>query len=279
MKLPNPLPTEARDVLMTWEVRIPLPCSNRSAHRRNRSPQKVIDTRRRQRGQAGLEQAGHTPSRTSPAESRIGTELWGAGQEVWLDLRGLALLRFEETLQRRDRYRDWLAQDSGRTQTELAQKEGLSKSWVSQMLALERLTPQVVEAIRRGQGRVPKTDELLKIARLPAGEQMTALVRIEAEGRRFQGGTQMALARARHYRALLDSGACLTLREVADREGVSCTLVGQMLGLLRLPGSILEAVDVPKSELPAGFRMKELVRLGRVGGEEAEVGWREMVGG
>ena len=198
---------------------------------------------------------------------------------MWLDLRGLALLRFEETLQRRDRYRDWLAQDPGRSQTDLAQHEGLSKSWVSQVLALERLTPQVVEAVRRGQGRVPVMAELLKIARLPPDEQMSALVRIEAESRRFQGSTRMALARARHYRALLDSGTCLNLREVADREGVSCTLVGQMLGLLRLPESILEAVDVPKNELPAGFRMKELVRLGRVGGEEAEVGWREMVGG
>ncbi|MFC0339568.1 hypothetical protein [Paracoccus niistensis] len=59
---------------------------------------------------------------------------------------------------------------------------------------------------------------------------------------RTDGTLVRALARAFRWRRMLDSGACLTIAEVAEREGIAVSYVSRMMQLTLLAPDIVEAI-------------------------------------
>lgn len=59
---------------------------------------------------------------------------------------------------------------------------------------------------------------------------------------RTDGTLVRALARAFRWRRMLDSGACLTIAEVAEREGIASSYVSRMMQLTLLTPDIVEAI-------------------------------------
>lgn len=62
------------------------------------------------------------------------------------------------------------------------------------------------------------------------------------EQRRTDGALIRALARAFRWKRLLDTGTCLTIAEVAEREGVAMSYVSRMVQLTLLAPDIVEAI-------------------------------------
>ena len=76
-------------------------------------------------------------------------------------------------------------------------------------------------------------------------------------------GFSHLLDQARRYQALLDAGDVRSLEEIAQREGVSASRVGQVLGLLQLAPDIVDLVDRPADqEKPITYRA--LLRIARM---------------
>lgn len=91
--------------------------------------------------------------------------------------------------------------------------------------AFDTLTLQVpFRVIKRG-GR--------KEIVLPAGA---------VEPRRTDSTLVRALGRAFRWKRLLDSGACLTIAEVAERDGVAMSYVSRMMQLTLLAPDLVEAI-------------------------------------
>ena len=69
-------------------------------------------------------------------------------------------------------------------------------------------------------------------------------------------------ARARRYRAMLDSGEARSLRELGRAEGISGARVCQILQVIDLAPEIVERVDVGIEDIPSGIsvtRLREIV--------------------
>lgn len=62
------------------------------------------------------------------------------------------------------------------------------------------------------------------------------------EPRRTDNTLVRALGRAFRWKRLLDSGACLTIAEVAEREGFAMSYVSRLLQLTLLAPDIVEAI-------------------------------------
>ena len=116
---------------------------------------------------------------------------------------------------------------------DLAKSKGVAPSYVSRVLRLTLLAPEVVEAIhipltfsRRG-GR--------KLVVTPDGAEWAPRPRVD-------NAMVKALARAFRWRKMLDTGVHATLEDLARAKGVHATYVSRVLRLTLLAPEIVEAI-------------------------------------
>ena len=167
---------------------------------------------------------------------------------------------------------------------EVSRMEGLTRARVSQILGLLRLAPSILHDLEdeEGTGPVPPEGALRKLSMLAAARQPSRYGKlIEAEEQRGQPkhkvngtarrnrehlprrGLSHLLDQARRYQALLDHREVRSLEDIAQREGISASRVGQVLGLLQLAPDIVDLVDRPADqEKPITYR--ELLRIARM---------------
>lgn len=174
---------------------------------------------------------------------------------------------------------------------EIAEREGLTRARVSQLMRLLRLAPEILADIEdaEGAGPVPTEARLRKLAGLKTPERQIAQYRrlcaAEAEARRARSGRKPKAApprrglqhlfeRARRYHAMLESGKARSLEEIGRAEGVTGARIRQIVQLLHLAPEIVSAVDVPAEDLPAGVSERTLRKLGRMRTwEEQRAAW------
>ena len=167
---------------------------------------------------------------------------------------------------------------------EVSRMEGLTRARVSQILGLLRLAPAILHDLedQEGTGPVPTAGAMRKLSMLPAARQTSQYrTLIEAEEQRGRPkkkanssarrsrehlprrGFSHLLEQARRYQALLDGSEVRSLEEIAQREGISASRVGQVLGLLQLAPDIVDLVDRPADqEKPITYRA--LLRIARM---------------
>jgi hypothetical protein len=116
------------------------------------------------------------------------------------------------------------------------------------------ITVRVPISVRRRGGR--------KLVLAPAGATLTAPVH-----RRLDNAMAKAVARAFRWREMLESGAHLTIREIAGAEKISETYVSRVLQLTLLAPDIVEAILVGRQ--PAELQSDALM-------QRFPVGWGEQ---
>ncbi len=189
-------------------------------------------------------------------------EAWGARRS-----------RLRAFLEKGRGYRAWLDEGVGRSTKHLAEREGVSRPRVCQLLVLTRLAPEIQADIDDATRTtpVPTERDLRALADLPAVEQVWkymeatgALVHV-ADSRKVArlAGFQHLFARARELNARWATGEYRTLGDLAKTEGVTAQRVSQLLNLLLLAPEIIVALDVPKEEAPR-LAEREIRRLARI---------------
>ena len=167
---------------------------------------------------------------------------------------------------------------------EVSRMEGLTRARVSQLLGLLRLVPAILDDLedKEGTGPVLTEGSLRKLSMLAAARQPSQYGKlIEEEDRRGRPkvkvngtarrsrehlprrGFSHLLDQARRYQALLDFGDVRSLEEIAQREGVSASRVGQVLGLLQLAPDIVDLADRPVDHKKP-ITHRELLRIARM---------------
>ncbi len=270
------------EVLHTWVVEAPLPPHPGFGLRKPRPPEANLRPRN---GRPSL--AGHAQSPASTEKNACGTAESLAGHacrtdadDPWGDRRS----SLRGHLARARRFDRMIQTGEAANAAEVSRMEGLTRARVSQLLGLLRLVPAILDDLddQEGTGPVPTEGALRKLSMLPAARQPSQYRKlIEAEERRGRPkhkangppprnrehlprrGFSHLLDQARHYQAILDAGAVRSLQEIAQREGVSASRVGQILGLLQLAPDIVDLVDQPvKHKKPITHR--ELLRIARL---------------
>ena len=178
---------------------------------------------------------------------------------------------------------------------EIAAREELTRARVSQLLRLLDLAPDVLADLEdpEGTGAVPAEAILRKLAGIKSPERQSAEYRrlcaaeaasraprsgTPSKGRPPQRGLQHLFERARRYHALLESGEARSLEDLGRAEGVTGRRISQILRLLQLAPEIIEAVDVPAEELPAGVTERRLREVAKLWGREEQMAaWRRCL--
>jgi hypothetical protein len=214
-----------------------------------------------------VEQEEAHESGIEPDESESGHGIGPSVPDPWT----ARLERVRDTLDRARRIQAWVDAREGRTHADAARWERVSRARISQIVKLLKLAPEIIEDIERpGRvGKVPGELELRQLAGLERKQQvqryrdlldldekLRPLPRsrqsrardagIQARGR----GLAHHLARARHLRALVDSGRYSSISALAREEGISRSRVTHLLNLLDLHPAILAAIDVPLEQEP-----------------------------
>ena len=180
---------------------------------------------------------------------------------------------------------------------EIATRESLTRARVSQLLRLLDLAPDILADLEDTAGTcwVPSEAALRKLAGIRTPERQVAeyrrlcaaeeASRASRKGRRGKGrppqrGLQHLFERARRYHAMLESGEARSLEAIGRAEGVTGRRIAQIVALLQLAPEIIEAVDVPVEELPAGVTERKLRAVVKLRTREEQVAaWEGLVGG
>lgn len=210
-----------------------------------------------------------------PRENETGQGIVPTGGEVgrWTPARR----RLAELVSRARSYAKTIREGRYVTQQELAESEGVSQAYVSQVLSLLRIAAPILDVASDPDRDepVPTLSDLLEIGRLPSPRQQVQGYRAivsSLEGRRNGvkaakvkvRGFQHLFAEARALQAALDSGAARSVTELAKARRVSHHRIGHILDLLTLPAEIQAALDVPVERLPKGITQKEVRKIAKL---------------
>jgi len=198
--------------------------------------------------------------------------------------------RLADLVARARRYADALRTGRHRTQQQLAEAEGLTQSYVSQILGLLRLPAPLLDVAcdPDRDEPVPALPDLLEIARVQ--EPRAQVLRYRAVIARLQGrdngvkarqvkvrGFQHLFAEARALQAALDRNEARSLTDLGMLRGISHHRVSQLLDLLTLPPDVQAALDVPADQVAHGLTQKEVRRIAKLrdaaAQREAMQGW------
>ncbi len=176
----------------------------------------------------------------------------------------------------------------------IAEREGMTRARVNQLLRLLALAPDVLADLEDPDetGAVPPEALLRSLTWIKGPERQAAeyrgLCAAEAasrsprkgpgnKGRPPQRGLQHLFERARRYHARLESGEVRSLEDLGRTEGVTGRRVAQILLLLQLVPEIIKAVDVPATKLPTGVTERRLREVARLRGREEQTAvWRKL---
>ncbi len=177
----------------------------------------------------------------------------------------------------------WFEQDLARGRVEnaaaLAQREGLSRARVSQLLRLLRLAPAIIEELDdvTVHGPVPREYDLRKLADGRSPEAQVAAYRrlctAESKKRKARKVKPCRVAgrrdwrhlfdRARRYHLALTTKRVASIAALARAEGISGSRVGQILVLLYLAPDIIEQLEAT-CEPMKGVTEKALRKIARM---------------
>jgi len=153
----------------------------------------------------------------------------------------------------------------------IAEAEGVTRARVCQLLRLLRLAPEVLAALDdvEGTGAVPSEAKLRRLARFEVHEEQLAeyqdLVEAEQTPKKvrqlYRRGFQHLFAEGRKLAAILEAGEARSYQDLGRQVGLSGDRVGQLVRLTGLDPSIIEVLDVPAEDLPAGVTKKLLRKL------------------
>lgn len=270
---------------MTWEIVVPIPAQPgfglsrhqppvealRFGHRKASSRVQALrdgtgppDSTRHENEGAETGEAVNTPGRgsTRHVNAPRAAEAWAARRK-----------RIRDFLARGREFRSWLDEQPGRSTKHLAEREGISRPRVCQLLVLTRLAPEILADLDDETLSTPSLGEreLRELADLPAVEQVwkymeaTGALLNVSDARRVAklAGFQHLFARARHLHDRYASGEYRTLDELGAAEGVSASRVSQLLNLLLLAPEVIAALDVPKEMAPR-LAEREVRKIARI---------------
>ncbi len=153
----------------------------------------------------------------------------------------------------------------------IAEAEGVTRARVCQLLRLLRLAPEVLADLDdvEGTGAVPSEAKLRRLARFEVHEEQLAeyqdLVEAEQTPKKvrqlYRRGFQHLFAEGRKLAAILEAGEARSYQDLGRQVGLSGDRVGQLVRLTGLDPSIIEVLDVPAEDLPAGVTKKLLRKL------------------
>lgn len=287
--------TSESEVLVAWDIEVDLPPHPGFGRRRPRPPEEALRRENRRRASVvaslddneGAELGGHGEKDREPFATAWRTEagLGGHGlkghvsvdMDPWADRRE----SLRSHVERARRFERLILTGVVKNAAEVAEREGLTRARICQLLKLLKLSPEVLAQVEAPEvsGPVPPEKELRKLVKIPRVDQLAAyweLVEAERFTDRGRGqgrsrrsrvrrsGLQHQFERARQFQAALDAGEVRTLEELGRREGVTGGRVAQLLNLLHLAPEIIEVVDVPVDKVPrrvSEARLRELARL------------------
>ena len=197
----------------------------------------------------------------------------------WEDPWGTRRAGLRRSLQRARWFEQDLARGRAENAAALAQREGLSRARVSQLLRLLRLAPAIIEELDdvTVHGPVPREYDLRKLADGRSDEAQVAAYRrlCTAESKKRKGRKvkpcrvagrrdwRHLFDRARRYHLALTTKRVASIAALARAEGISGSRVGQILVLLYLAPDIIEQLEAT-CEPMKGVTEKALRKIARM---------------
>ena len=172
-------------------------------------------------------------------------------------------------------FQAWIDAAPERSAAQLARREGVSRSRISQILSLARLSDGVLD--RLASDERPLAEAALRRVAAEQGaaaqlRQYNELARAHATRRGSRPlGFQLDLSRARSLRERWESGDFDSLEALGRDEGITGARVHQLLNLLQLHPAILDVIDVPPAELASGVTKSGVRRIARLRDQSAQL--------
>lgn len=275
---------------MTWEVVVPIPAHPGFGFSRHAPPVEALRNGHRRASSRfwALSKPGSSVGGAAEGSTRHEIEGEKAGEAVNAPRRGStrhvnAPRAAEAWAARRERmraflargraFRAWLDEAEGRSTKHLAEKEGISRPRVCQLLVLTRLAPEILADLDDVTLSTPTLGEreLRDLAVLPAVQQVwkymeaTGALLNVSDARRVAklAGFQHLFARARRLRDLYATGNYRSLNELGKADGISGARASALLNMLLMAPEVIAQLDVPKEEAPR-LAEREVRRLARM---------------